>query len=283
MEKHHGRQLDGLQLNEINACILRVGGTNCDAETQRALDDIGVKADIVHLNKLVAEKNLLDYTVLILPGGFSYGDYVRAGAIFAKGIVAKLDRQLRQFVNEERPILGICNGFQVLVEAGLLPGFDKVSGGLPQAALATNILGYRCMWVHVRHENHGKCIFTKDIKKGKVIAIPVAHGEGRFIFEREKEREYLRKLYDEDQLVFRYCSEAGSPAEGKFPINPNGAFHDIAGVCDSTGTIFGLMPHPERAYFDWQLPDWTKRGKVLKYGDGKEIFQSMANYLIRRF
>ena len=283
MERHFGRQLETLQLNDICACILRVGGTNCDAETQRALEDIGVKADIVHLNSLVAGKNLLDYAALILPGGFSYGDYVRAGAILAKGIAAKLGKQLKQFVKEERPILGICNGFQVLVEAGLLPGFDKVSGGLPQAALATNMLGYRCMWVHVRHENHGKCIFTKDIRKGKVIAIPVAHGEGRFIFDRENEREYLGKLYDEDQLVLRYCTEAGSHAEGKFPINPNGAFHDIAGVCDSTGTIFGLMPHPERAYFGWQLPDWTKGSKVLEYGDGKEIFQSMANYLIRRF
>jgi len=271
-----------LQLLETRACVLRVGGTNCDAETQRALEDIGVKADIVHLNRLVAEKNLLDYAALILPGGFSYGDCVRAGAILAKGIVAKLDKQLKQFVKEERPILGICNGFQVLVEAGLLPGFDKISGGLPQAALATNILGYRCMWVHVRHENRGKCVFTKDIRKGKAIAIPVAHGEGRFIFEHEKEREHLQRLYDDDQLVFRYCTEAGSPAESEFPINPNGAFHDIAGVCDSTGTIFGLMPHPERAYFGWQLPNWT-RGKVPRYGDGKEIFQSMANYLIRRF
>jgi phosphoribosylformylglycinamidine synthase I len=272
-----------MQLNEICACILRVGGTNCDAETQRALEDIGVKADIIHLNRLVAEKNLLDYTALILPGGFSYGDYVRAGAILAKGIVAKLDKQLKHFVKEERPILGICNGFQVLVEAGFLPGFDKVSGKLPQAALATNIpIGYRCMWIHLRHENKGKCIFTRDIKRGKVIAIPVAHGEGRFIFDRENEREYLGKLYDEDQLVFRYCTDEGSPAEGEFPTNPNGAFYDIAGVCDSTGTIFGLMPHPERAYFGWQLPDWT-RGKVSRYGDGKEIFLSMANYLIRRF
>jgi phosphoribosylformylglycinamidine synthase len=139
------------------------------------------------------------------------------------------------------------------------------------------------MWVHLRHENKGKCPYTKTIRKDRVIAIPVAHGEGRFIFERRKEHEYLQRLYDDDQLVFRYCTDEGNPAEGKFPANPNGAFHDIAGICDSTGTIFGLMPHPERAYFGWQLPNWTKSSKVLKYGDGKEIFQSMANYLIRRF
>ncbi len=116
-----------------------------------------------------------------------------------------------------------------------------------------------------------------------MLAIPIAHAEGKFMFERERERDYLQRLYDEDQLVLRYCAEDGGFAEGEFPVNPNGAFHDIAGVCDSTGTIFGLMPHPERAYFGWQLPDWTKKGKAPKYGDGKEIFQSMANYLIRRF
>ncbi len=273
-----------MKLNEVKVCILRVGGTNCDAETQRALEDVGVKADIVHLNRLVAEKSLLDFSALVLPGGFAYGDYVRAGAILAKGIAARLERQLRQFVKEERPILGICNGFQVLVEAGLLPDVKGVRKEFPQAALATNIpIGYRCMWIHLKHENEGKCVFTRTLKKDKVISIPVAHGEGRFMFEREKEREYLQRLCDEDQLVFRYCSQGGSFADGRFPVNPNGAFHDIAGVCDSTGTVFGLMPHPERAYFGWQLLDWTKRGKASRYGDGKEIFQSMANYLIRRF
>src|SRR3990170_4196396 len=174
-----------MQPQEIRVCILRVGGTNCDAETKRALDGLGVKAEIVHLNTIFASKNLLDYAALVFPGGFSYGDYVRAGAILAKRLQAKLSDQLKQFVNEERPILGICNGFQVLVEAGLLPGFDGL-GELPQAALATNVHGYRCMWIHLKHENKSKCIFTQTIKKGEVLAMPVAHGEGRFIFEKEK-------------------------------------------------------------------------------------------------
>ena len=268
---------------EIKVCILRVGGTNCDAETKRAIDDLGVEAEIVHLNTIVAKKNLLDYAALVFPGGFSYGDYVRAGAILAKGIVAKLGDQLKQFVKEERPILGICNGFQVLVESGLLPGFDGVSE-LPQAALATNIpIGYRCMWIHLKHENAGKCAFTQTIKKEEVLAIPVAHAEGRFMFERKKEHVLLKKLYDNDQLVFRYCTEEGEYANGKYPVNPNGAFYDIAGICDSTGTIFGLMPHPERAYYGWQLPQWTKKERVPTYGNGKTIFESMINYLIKKF
>ncbi len=272
-----------MKLEEIKVCILRVGGTNCDAETQRAFKDIGVKAEVLHLNDVARNRKLLDYHTLIFPGGFSYGDYVRAGAILAKGIVAKLDNDLKQFIKEERPILGICNGFQILVEAGLLPGLGEPSE-LPQASLATNLpIGYRCMWVHLKHENKCKCVFTRKIKDPTVLRIPIAHGEGRFIFDKRREEEYLKRLYENDQLVFRYSNEKGEYAEGKFPTNPNGAFHDIAGVCDSSGTIFGLMPHPERAYYSWQQPDWTRRERIAKYGDGRLIFESIAEYLTRKF
>jgi phosphoribosylformylglycinamidine synthase I len=268
---------------EIRVCILRVGGTNCDAETKRAVEDLGAGAEIVRLNTAVAKQNLLDYAALIFPGGFSYGDYVRAGAILAKGVAARLGNQLKQFMREERPILGICNGFQALVEAGLLPGFDGVSE-LPQASLATNFpIGYRCMWIHLKHSNNGRCIFTKDMHKDDVLMMPVAHAEGRFMFEKEKQRDYLQKLHYNDQLVFQYCTQEGEDADGGFPINPNGAFHDIAGICDSTGTIFGLMPHPERAYYRWQFPDWTKKERASKYGDGRLIFESMINYLVGKF
>jgi len=273
-----------MQTEEIKVCILRVGGTNCDAETKRAIEDLGAQAEIVHLNTLVEKKNLLNYAALVFPGGFSHGDYVRAGAILAKEIVAKLSDQLKQFVEEERPILGICNGFQVLVEAGLLPGFDDSTSELPQAALATNLpIGYRCTWIYLKHENKGKCVLTKGLKKGAVLRIPIAHAEGRFMFEKEKQREYLQKLCDQDQLVFRYCTEKGEYAEGMYPVNPNGAFHDIAGICDSTGTIFGLMPHPERAYYGWQQPDWTRTERVPKYGDGKTIFECMIQHLTKKF
>jgi phosphoribosylformylglycinamidine synthase I len=272
-----------MKLEEVKVCILRVGGTNCDAETKRAFKDVGVKAEVIHLNDVVRNRNLLDYHVLVFPGGFSYGDYVRAGVILAKEIAAKLDKDLKQFVREERPILGICNGFQVLVEACLLPGFDG-SSELPQACLATNLpTGYRCIWIHLKHENKGKCVFTRKVKETEVLRIPIAHGEGRFTFDKRKEDEFLKRLYESDQLVFRYCTEEGEPAEGKFPINPNGAFHDIAGICDSSGTVLGLMPHPERAYYGWQQPNWTKRERVPKYGDGRLIFESIAEYLTKKF
>ncbi len=271
-----------MKKEDIRICVMRVGGTNCDSETKGAFDDLRVRADIVHLNEIAKKGSLLDYNALVIPGGFSHGDYVRAGAILAKEITVKLGKSLKEFVREERPILGICNGFQVLVEMGLLPGFNAI-GRYPEAALATNIpIGYRCAWVNIKHENFGRCVFTQKIPKDRVLRIPVAHAEGRFIFSKEAEKENLKRLYEKDQLVFRYCDEAGRYAEGEYPINPNGAFHDIAGICDPNGTILGLMPHPERAYYGWQLPDWTKRETVSKYGDGRLIFESMVEYLEER-
>jgi phosphoribosylformylglycinamidine synthase I len=272
-----------MKREEIKVCILRVGGTNCDAETRTAFEDLGVQAQILHVNEVVKRRNLMDYHALVFPGGFSFGDYVRAGAIWAKWMLAKMGRELEAFVDEGRPILGICNGFQVLVEAGLLPAFDGISP-YPEAALATNHPpGYNCRWVYIRHVNNGKCIFTRKIPKGKVLRMPVAHAEGRFLFAKEKEKQYLERLYDNDQLVFRYCTKEGEYAEGRYPINPNGSFHDIVGICNPEGTVFGLMPHPERAYYWWQQPDWTRQKIMPMYGDGKLIFESLIDYLEKHF
>jgi phosphoribosylformylglycinamidine synthase len=268
---------------DIRACIVRVGGTNCDAETKRSFENLGVKAEITHLNELVMHESLSEYDVLVVPGGFSFGDYVRAGAILAKDISARLGKKLRAFIDEGKPVLGICNGFQVLVESGLLPAFEEVSK-YPEAALATNVpIGYRCRWVYLKHENSGNCIFTRKIPKGKVLRIPVAHGEGRFIFPKDDEKQCLEKLSSNDQLVFRYCDEKGQNTEGRFPDNPNGSFSDIAGICNPAGTVFGLMPHPERAYYGWQLPDWTRTGKPPEFGNGRLIFESIVEYIAQKY
>jgi phosphoribosylformylglycinamidine synthase I len=266
----------------IKACIMRVGGTNCDAETQRALRELGVQAETLHLNEMIKRRNLMDYHVLVFPGGFSYGDYVRSGAIWARLLMAKLGKELKTFISDNRPVLGICNGFQVLVEEGLLPGFEGVSA-YPEASLAPNSRGYKCRWVYLKHENRGNCIFTSKIPKDKVLRMPIAHGEGRFVLPKEKEKELLAKLYENDMVVFRYCDAKGTAAEGSYPANPNGAFSDIAGICNREGTVFGMMPHPERAFYWWQQPDWTGQAQMAQYGDGKLIFQSLIEHLVKRF
>jgi len=197
--------------------------------------------------------------------------------------MAKLGEEVETFVDEGRPILGICNGFQVLVEAGMLPQFDGISQ-FPDAALGPNIPpGYSCRWVSLRHENKGSCVFTRGVSNGAVLRIPVAHSEGRFLFKKESEEKSYEKLIENDQLVFRYCRQGGEYAEGEYPSNPNGSFHDIAGICDPSGTVFGLMPHPERAYSRWQLPDWTKHDAASGFGDGRPIFESVADHLTKRF
>lgn len=272
-----------LRRSEIRALILRVGGTNCDRETAIAFKDLGVNVEVMHSRRVIRERSLLDYDILILPGGFSYGDYVRSGAIWAKEIEAHLLDDLMKFVENGRPVIGICNGFQILVELGLLPGFQGRSS-YPEAALATNSSNvYECRWVRLRNMNKGNCPFTRHISRDSVVRIPVAHGEGRFIFPKEKEEECLKHLYENDQLVFRYVKPDGSFAEGEYPYNPNGAFHDIAAICSPEGSVFGLMPHPERAYYGWQLPDWTRLEKPVQYGDGRAIFEAIVEYVERKF
>jgi len=271
--------LRGIVMGEPRVCVLRVGGTNCDVETKEALHESGAKAEIVHLNELVKKGDLLLYDALVIPGGFSHGDHVRAGAILGKRIISVMSRELEEFIEDRRPILGICNGFQVLVEMGLLPGFSGISDS-PEAALAINDSAkFECRWVYLRHENRGKCIFTRKLEEGEIVSMPVAHSEGKFVFPKEKEKSCLRRLIKSDQLVFRYCDEHGNAADGRYPENPNGSFYNIAGICDPSGTIFGLMPHPERAYYGIQLPDWTAMGKAPRYADGKLIFESMVEYL----
>jgi phosphoribosylformylglycinamidine synthase I len=171
---------------EIRVCVMRVGGTNCDAETQRAFRELGVQAESVHVNELVKRRNLLDYSVLVFPGGFSFGDYVRSGVIFARHLSVNLAKEMETFIDEGRPILGICNGFQILVEYGLLPGFKGISV-YPEATLTTNEpAGFKCQWTYLKQENKGKCLFTSKIPVGKVISLPIAHGEGRLLFPKEQ-------------------------------------------------------------------------------------------------
>jgi len=270
-----------MKRQDIHVLLMRAPGTNCDLETVRAFSDLGVQVDLIHTQKIFKERNLLDYSILVFPGGFSYGDYVRSGAIWAKECEYRIGKELEQFVDEGRPVLGICNGFQQLVELGFLPGFDGKSQ-YPQAALANSSHGYQNRWIRMKYVGKGNCGLMDSLKQQHIISCPVAHGEGRFVFPKEKEEEWLQKLYDRDMLVWRYVKVDGGYAEGSWPENPNGAFHDIAGICNPEGTVLGLMPHPERAYWGWLMPEWT-RNKCQKYGDGYSFYESIVKYTERKF
>lgn len=270
-----------MKRSDIKVLLMRAPGTNCDAETARSLRDLGVGVEVVHTQRIFRERDLFKYDAIVFPGGFSYGDYVRSGAIWAKECEYRIGPELERFVNDGRPVIGICNGFQLLVESGFLPGFEGRSIS-PQAALANNTGGYQCRWVRMRHVNGGNCALTKEMPRDFLLRAPVAHGEGRFVFPREREDELLQMMYENDQLVFRYAKADGSFAEMEPWDNPNGAWHDIAGICNPEGNVLGLMPHPERAYFGWQTPYWGKEGPT-QYGDGRVFYESVVKYIERRF
>lgn len=262
-------------MTNARACIIRVGGTNCDFETKVALEDLGLEADVVHMNQLLKGRvRLEDYQLLVIPGGFSYGDYVRAGAIWGKKLTSKLRKDLERFVDEGKAVVGICNGFQVLVESGVLPGLNGLSE-YPEVALATNSSAkYECRWVYLKHQA-SRCKLLSKVEKGTVLRIPVGHGEGRFV----ASKEVLDEILDSGLVVFTYCKPDGSPANEEYPYNPNGSMLDIAALCNPQGNVMGMMPHPERAYFGWQLPDWTRFDDPPAYGDGRIILESIADYV----
>ncbi|MDY6965079.1 MAG: phosphoribosylformylglycinamidine synthase subunit PurQ [Halobacteriota archaeon] len=269
-----------MDYKDIKVGILRIEGTNCEMETYLAFERLGAYPELVHLNQLIGEvkdaerRCVFDYQCLIIPGGFSSGDYIRAGAIFAARMKSMLRDELIEFVKEGRPVGGICNGFQVLVELGLLPAFDEMMSRYPQATLAVNDSArFECRPTLLKHENN--CAFTGKIQKGKIVRMPCAHAEGKFIFSSENKEDYLKRLIENDQIVFRYVDPDGEYAG--YPWNPNGSLLNIAGICNADRNVFGMMPHPERAFHPYTSPDWT-RSYSFK-GDGRAIFESVLEYI----
>ncbi|MFQ5974697.1 MAG: phosphoribosylformylglycinamidine synthase I [Candidatus Hydrothermarchaeales archaeon] len=270
-----------MEIEDIIFCLIRAPGTNCDIETHYALEYFGTKAEIVHINQLLkGEKDLASYHGLVIPGGFSFGDHIRSGAILGKTLQCKFGDLLTEFAEESKPILGICNGFQVLVESGLLPGF-KDRGTILNAALGTNTSSkFEDRWVYLKKVNESRCVFTAN--GNELVRMPVAHGEGKFILPPEEEERLLNELEKNDQIVYKYAKGEGSLAFGSYPENPNGSFADIAGICNPSGTVFGLMPHPERAFQRITYPDWTRTG-LGEIGDGFSIFKNLVDFVAKRF
>jgi phosphoribosylformylglycinamidine synthase len=249
------------------ALILRAPGANCDLEAEFAFDRAGAAAERVHVNRLREQPRLLQqYQILVLPGGFTYGDDVAAGKILAVQLSHFLRDALMRFRDAEKLILGICNGFQTLLKAGLLVPPDEEG---PLATLTHNASGrFGDRWVYLQ-ATPGRCPFLMGYER---LHVPVAHGEGRFVC---REEWILEGLAQAGQVVLRYVDAEGRP--GPFPVNPNGSQGDVAGICDTSGRVLGLMPHPERHVLPTQHPRWTREG-LAEEGDGLRLFRNAVEY-----
>ncbi len=253
---------------ENRVAVLELPGSNCELETRLALTVSGVDADIVRWNE--DPGRLAAYAGYVLPAGFSYQDRVRAGALAAKETVVEI---VARAAAEGRPVMGICNGCQVLVEAGLVPG---TRAGEVQMAVAPNRRpggrGFYCRWVFVRHTAvPGRCFLTRKLGAGEVLPVPIAHAEGRFT---TSDPALVEALREEDQIVFCYCDSRGR-VSSDLDTNPNGSVDNIAGLCNPRGNVLALMPHPERAAWLRQVPDglpssWAAR-KADRPGDWKAM------------
>lgn len=257
---------------QVKAIVLRAAGINCDMETEYALELAGAKAERVHINRIIEDKDALEgFQILVVPGGFSYGDDVAAGKILANQIVHHLYGSVRKFIDDGKLVLGICNGFQVLVKAGILPGNAEHE---PQITITYNDSGkFEDRWVYLAPQTE-KCVF---IEKDKQIYLPVAHGEGKVV---TKDEATLEKLKSEGHIAFKYVDKDGN--EGSYPTNPNGSVDSIAGLTDATGRVLGLMPHPERHIRSTQHPHWS-RLENKQDGDGMTIFANAVRFVQEKF
>ena len=252
-------------MSKVKVLMLRAPGTNRDVDTQIAFEAVGAEVESALVTELLRkEKSLSDYHIMVIPGGFTYGDDISAGKIMANEIRLRLGEDIKKFVNDGRLVLGICNGFQVLVKTGILPGIEGQSA--QPVTLTNNDSGkFECRWVYLKVNEKSPCVFTKGMKD---IYTPIAHGEGKLVAE--------PGMAEKLNIVVQYVNEKGKTQAG-YPHNPNGSVKDIAGICDASGRIFGMMPHPED-FIRWtQHPRWT-REKPREDLYGLQIFTNAATW-----
>lgn len=250
--------------------ILQAAGINRDRDAEIAFELAGAEAERTHVNDLAdGLKNLADFQILMIPGGFSFGDDIASGKVLANKLKYKLFDDIERFIADGKLILGVCNGFQVMVKMGLLPGI----GGdyrTQKATLTYNDSGkFEDRWVYLKVNPRSKCVFTAGIEK--LLYVPVCHGEGKFVADTET----VSLLKDGGQVVVEYVDFKGE--HGLYPVNPNGSVAHIAGICDETGRLFGMMPHPEDYVFRTQHPRWT-REDLPEEGDGLAIFKNAVRH-----
>ncbi len=255
------------------ALILQAHGTNRDHDAAEALSLAGADAVLVPLNHLrLGKRHFSDFQMLVLAGGFSYADALGAGKLLALDLQTYFADEIQSFVERGRPVIGICNGFQALVKAGILPGHreQRTENSGAAATLTFNAGGhFECRWVAMQPVSQ-TCLWTKDLSE--TIECPIAHGEGNF---QVSDQSLLSTLLSLDQIALTYVCAAGSPANGEYPANPNGSLLDIAGICNPAGNVLGLMPHPENHIHPHQHPQWT-RGATR--GSGLPLFKSGVKY-----
>jgi phosphoribosylformylglycinamidine synthase subunit PurQ / glutaminase len=256
----------------VNALVLTGFGINCELETAQALRVAGAAPRRVHLNDLVNDPSLLETAqIFAIPGGFSFGDDVASGKILANRLRFKLGEPLKRFVEAGNLAIGICNGFQVMVKMGILPLFD---GDLVQEVTVThnNSSRFEDRWVNLRVNPESPCVWTKGIG---TIELPIRHGEGKFL---ARDQEVVDRLHNMDQVALTYAQADGGPARGAYPANPNGSVDDIAGICDPSGRVFGLMPHPECHMYRENHPRWTREERPAE-GAGLRVFRNAIDYV----
>ena len=263
-------------MKKIKAIILRTAGTNCDKETAFAFKSTGAETELVHINELArGEKSLGDYQILAIPGGFTYGDDIASGKILANELKFKLENDVRKFIRNGKLVIGICNGFQVLVKAALLPNISGDFETIESTLTLNDSNKFEDRWIYLKRPevmgHRQECIWTKGMDR--TIQLPIAHGEGKFI---PLNNNIRKKIKDEGLVVFEYADNKGCRAK-KYPDNPNGSVDNIAGICDKTGRVFGLMPHPERHIDGYQHPCWTRTGRTGR-GDGFNIFKNGVDF-----
>ncbi len=254
-------------MNTPRSLVLRAAGTNCEFETRRALELAGSSCEVIHLSKLLREpQRLEEVELIVIAGGFSYGDDVAAGRVFGLELRRNLTQELKTYVERGGLVLGICNGFQVLVDTDLLRLGETGPRDFALTGNASN--HYECRWVTLKSEKSA----CQWLVPGEVWPTPIAHAEGRLCVQ---DQATLARLEKRGQIALRYVNPDGSACQGAYPANPNGSVQDIAGLCDPSGRVLGLMPHPERNLTPWNHPRWNRLGARTE-GEGLAFYRRMV-------
>ena len=263
-------------MTQVNAIVLRAAGINCDLETEFALELAGAKAKRIHINRIIEDKSILEeFQIIVFPGGFSYGDDIAAGKILANQIIHHLYEPIQKFIDQGKLVLGICNGFQVLVKAGILPGNNSTKKQEDVTITYNDSGKFEDRWVCLSPQT-SKCVFLDPDRQ---IYLPIAHGEGKVVIRNEA---VLEELKSDGHIAFKYVDKDGN--EGGYPVNPNGSMDSIAGLTDTTGRVLGLMPHPERFTRHTHHPHWSRLENKNDFDvDGMIIFNKAVKFIQENF